>query len=59
MISAFRRADELSDAMEARGYQRGDRTTLRELRITPRDVAAMALMLLFMGSVFISTGIFE
>jgi len=28
-------------------------------RITPRDVAAMALMLLFMGSVFISTGIFE
>jgi energy-coupling factor transporter transmembrane protein EcfT len=45
--------------MEARGYQRGDRTTLRELRITPRDVAAMALMLLFMGSVFISTGIFE
>ncbi len=59
MISAFRRADELSDAMEARGYQRGYRTTLRELRITSRDVAAMALMLLFMGSVFISTGIFE
>jgi len=59
MISAFRRADELSDAMEARGYQRGYRTTLRELRIAPRDIAAMVLMLLFMGSVFISTGIFE
>jgi len=58
MISAFRRADELTDAMEARGYQRGCRTTLRELRITPRDIAAMVLVLLFLGSIFISTGIF-
>jgi energy-coupling factor transporter transmembrane protein EcfT len=57
MVSAFRRADELADAMEARGYQRGYRTTLRELRMTPLDSAVMALMLLFMGGIFILTGI--
>lgn len=58
LISAFRRADELTDAMEARGYTRGYRTTLRELRITPRDVGAMALMLLVAGGAFLSTGLF-
>ncbi len=59
MINAFRRADELSDAMESRGYQRGNRTTLKELRITSLDVAATALMILFIGGIYISTGIFE
>lgn len=59
MINAFRRADELSDAMESRGYQRGNRTTLRELRITSLDVAATALMVLFIGGVYLSTGILE
>jgi biotin transport system permease protein len=59
MINAFRRADELSDAMESRGYQRGNKTTLRELRITSLDVAATALMVLFIGSFYITTGIFK
>ncbi|MCG6535453.1 MAG: energy-coupling factor transporter transmembrane protein EcfT, partial [Syntrophales bacterium LBB04] len=33
IVGAFRRADELADAMEARGYRNGPRTTLRELRM--------------------------
>ncbi|MDL4841416.1 energy-coupling factor transporter transmembrane component T family protein [Aquibacillus rhizosphaerae] len=37
-ISAFKRAEELAMAMEARGYQGGDgRTKLRELKIERRD----------------------
>jgi energy-coupling factor transporter transmembrane protein EcfT len=58
MVGAFRRADDLADAMESRGYQRGYRTTLRELRIAPRDVAALAVMVLFMGGVYVSTRMF-
>jgi energy-coupling factor transporter transmembrane protein EcfT len=49
MISAFRRADELADAMEARGYHRGPRTALRELRLYGRDFAAVGCMLIFMA----------
>jgi energy-coupling factor transporter transmembrane protein EcfT len=45
--------------MEARGYQRGSRTTLRELKINSRDIAAMVLVLLFVGSIFFLTGGFE
>ncbi|MBE0557988.1 MAG: energy-coupling factor transporter transmembrane protein EcfT, partial [Proteobacteria bacterium] len=47
LLSAFRRADELVTAMEARGYRRGPRTTLRELRMTGTDVAAFAVMATF------------
>ncbi len=47
LLSAFRRADELVMAMEARGYRRGPRTTLRELRMTGTDVAAFAVMAAF------------
>jgi energy-coupling factor transporter transmembrane protein EcfT len=47
MLSAFRRADELVVAMEARGYRRGPRTTLRELRMTRADVAAFGAMAAF------------
>lgn len=36
-INIFRRCDELVDAMEARGYQRGHRTYLRELVLTSAD----------------------
>lgn len=56
MLSAFRRADELCDAMEARGYQRGHRTTLRELRIQERDIAALAFVVLLAGGVFLLAG---
>ena len=41
-VSAFRRADELALAMEARCYRGGDkRTRMKELRFAPRDAAAL------------------
>jgi energy-coupling factor transport system permease protein len=49
ILSAFRRADDLAAAMEARGYARGPRTTLRELRMTGRDFAALAVTVSFAG----------
>ena len=49
ILSAFRRADDLAAAMEARGYARGPRTTLRELRMTGTDFAALAVMVSFTG----------
>jgi len=36
-VNIFRRCDELVDAMEARGYQQGQRTYLRELVLTRAD----------------------
>lgn len=43
-VSAFRRADELALAMEARCYRGGDkRTRMKELRFAPRDAAALVL----------------
>ena len=47
LLSAFRRADELALAMEARGYRRGPRTTLRELKLSGMDFAAFAVMAVF------------
>jgi energy-coupling factor transporter transmembrane protein EcfT len=47
LLSAFRRADELAVAMEARGYRRGPRTTLRELALSRRDLGAFAIMAAF------------
>ena len=38
-LGVFRRCDELVDAMEARGYQQGHRTYLRELVLTLRITA--------------------
>ena len=44
-VSAFRRADELSIAIESRGYVVGmNRTSLHELKLKTRDYAAMALV---------------
>ena len=54
MMSAFRRADELAETMEARGYHRGPRTALRELRIDGQDFAALAWMLIFIALLAIS-----
>jgi len=43
-VSAFRRADELALAMEARCYRGGEhRTRMKELRLAPRDAVALAL----------------
>lgn len=48
-VSAFRRAEELAVAMEARGYRGGDgRTKWRELKFTPRD-AGLACVLLVLA----------
>lgn len=44
-ISAFRRADELSVAIESRGYVVGmNRTSLHELKLETRDYVAMVLV---------------
>ena len=49
-ISAFRRADELATAMEARCYRGGDhRTRMKQLKITKRDWAAYVILLLLVG----------
>ncbi len=41
-VGAFRRADELAEAMESRGYRGGEgRTRYRELRFGRRDVVAL------------------
>lgn len=43
-VSAFRRADELALAMEARCYRGGDqRTRMKVLRFSPRDAVALAI----------------
>ena len=47
MTSALRRADELADAMEARGYARGPRTTLNRSRFGTDEFTAAATLLLF------------
>ncbi|WP_378954995.1 energy-coupling factor transporter transmembrane component T family protein [Pelosinus sp. sgz500959] len=49
-ISAFRRADELATAMEARCYRGGDhRTRMKQLKITSRDWAAYGILVLLLG----------
>jgi energy-coupling factor transporter transmembrane protein EcfT len=49
MTSALRRADELAEAMEARGYDRGPRTTLRVLKISGLDYAALSWLAIFIA----------
>jgi energy-coupling factor transport system permease protein len=50
-ISAFRRADELATAMEARCYRGGDnRTRMKELQLGLRDAAATVVMGLLIAS---------
>lgn len=53
-MSAFRRADDLAEAMEARGYFRGPRTNLRVLRISGQDLAALAWLTIFIALLAIS-----
>ena len=49
-ISAFRRANDLAMAMEARCYHGGEgRTKMKPLRYAARDRIAYALMLLYLG----------
>lgn len=44
LLAAFRRADALIMAMEARGWHRGPRTSLRELKLTRADGVALAVL---------------
>lgn len=49
-INAFRRADELATAMEARCYRGGDhRTRLNELKLRNTDIASLIVMVGFFG----------
>ncbi|WP_099156767.1 energy-coupling factor transporter transmembrane component T family protein [Virgibacillus ndiopensis] len=51
-VSAFKRAEELAMAMEARGYQGGEgRTKLRELKIEKIDIAVYILFTLVIAIV--------
>lgn len=54
-LSAFKRADDLALAMEARGYHGGEgRTRLKELRLKGRDYAAFIIAALLLGAAIIS-----
>ncbi|MCF8012258.1 MAG: energy-coupling factor transporter transmembrane protein EcfT [Clostridiales bacterium] len=43
LVNSCRRVDELADAMEGRGYQRGPRTYMYELQLTRLDYAALLI----------------
>ena len=50
-VGAFRRADELAEAMESRGYRGGfGRVRYRELRFRSRDAIALLLTVLAVGA---------
>ena len=51
-ISAFRRADELATAMDARCYHGGkNRTRMKQMRLTARDAAGAGIMVLVCAAV--------
>jgi energy-coupling factor transport system permease protein len=53
-VSAFKRAEELAMAMEARGYQGGEgRSKLRELKYQKRDILAFILFVLIIIMLFV------
>ncbi|MFH0844869.1 MAG: CbiQ family ECF transporter T component, partial [Pseudomonadota bacterium] len=49
LLRSLRRGDELATAMEGRGYQRGPRTYMRELRLSRIDYVSMLAMILLTG----------
>jgi energy-coupling factor transport system permease protein len=54
-VSAFKRAEELAMAMEARGYQGGEgRTKLRELKIEQRDIWIYLLFAAVVAGLFVT-----
>lgn len=52
-VNIFRRSDELADAMEARGYQSGHRTYLRELVLTSTDYCLISAFVAGVIAVFV------
>ena len=55
-VSAYHRAEDLADAMEARGYSPGkERTRFKQLKVMPKDVIVLTFSFSFMFcSVFMS-----
>ena len=54
-VSAFKRAEELAMAMEARGYRGGEgRTKLRELKVSGRDFLILLVFLVAVGGLFLT-----
>lgn len=58
-LSAFRRADELAMAMEARCYRGGEnRTRMKQLQMNSRDYVAFIVIIIFIGlSLFTRSGV--
>jgi len=55
LLSVFRRADELAMAMDARNYQRGDRSSFIELKLTSADyLVIIVLVILFAAITFLN-----
>ena len=53
-VSAFRRANDLAMAMEARCYHGGEgRTKMKPLRYVSRDRVAYAIVILYVAAVFV------
>ncbi len=53
-VSAFRRADELANAMECRLYHGGDgKTRMKVMKVTARDIIVLALFILFCAAVIV------
>ena len=60
LISAFRRAEDLALALDARCYNKEKwRTKLHPLKYSRADVAAYILLLLYLGTVIASKYAFE
>ncbi len=53
LIQTFQRADELAQAMEGRGYERGPRTYLRELKMGCADYIIMITTLVFIAALYV------
>jgi len=54
MVSALRRADDLAEAMETRGYARGLRTTLHQLRMGREETVAMIVLGCLLSLILVS-----
>ena len=58
-VSAFRIAQDLAMAMEARCYRGGDnRTRMHEMKLKGRDYVAIVLLIIFLAVIIIETRIF-
>jgi energy-coupling factor transporter transmembrane protein EcfT len=44
IVNSFRKAEETATAMDGRGYKRGPRTYLKDLRMSSADYAAIAVV---------------